>query len=513
MRRSRSLPLFVINEDEELEINESDESLLKRLTPQPFFQILGDVGSGTFNCAHFIRDSDGNKQVLRIGFLPDIPNSLGALEHTRKIKRGLQMVHVFQAFRSLLGPSLLRELSRYMIIEESKIREYVNINSICEKVRETVKQVKAIQAQKRFESGDYFENNYALQHIEYLEGGAFLSGDNQDQNTKYFAFYVFSLVWFMVMSQKAFGFRHRDLKSGNIIFRKTKTLTQYNFVLESEKNQLRYYHFESQYVPVVIDYDFATTTESLNQRDRNVIGTQYSAPPDVLLKQLSDAFGQDYQKEIYQESYDWWSLGVCILELHHKGAINFFKAECDAFAKRFLLGISVRRRSENFYWLAYSLFYSCCLASIFSDTSPSPLPPTQWYDNVEYFFGKTMQDMAEISMYRNAEYQMLQNWFKQNEMRHFLSKLLNWDPHVRDLGGQPEYYLLFFEQIKYEDRPRTNTRYEFRGSIRQARIELDTTQFPFLRANLCSNCFIESELMCSCCKNVFCSVECQKVKH
>ena len=517
MRRSRSVPLFVINEDEELEINESDESLLKRLASQPFFQILGDVGSGTFNCAHFIRDSDGNKQVLRIGFLPDIPNNLGALKHTQKIKRGLEMVHVFQAFRPLLGPSLLIELSRYLIIEESKIREYVNINSICGTVRKTIEQVKSIQAQKTFESGDYFENNYALQHIEYLEGGEFLAGDNQDQNTKYFAFYVFSLIWFMVMSQKAFGFRHRDLKSGNIIFRKTKTIVEYNFVLESEKNQIRYYHFESQYVPVIIDYDFATTTQSLDDFDRNVVGTHYSAPPDVLLKQLSEVFDQKYKKEIYQEAYDWWSLGVCILELHFKGAINFFKTNCDAFARRILNGIGYRRRSQSLYWLLYSLFYSCCLASIFSGTDPNPLPPAGLYDNVEYFFGKTMQDMAEISMYLNPEYENLKIWFFQNEKKYFsayfLSKLLHWDPHVRDLGGRPEQYLTFFEILKSEDQPRPNTHYEFRGSIRQDKIDLDTTQFPFLRSNLCTNCFIESELMCSCCKNVFCSVECQKVKH
>jgi serine/threonine protein kinase len=426
------------------------------------------------------------------------------------------MVHVFQAFRHLLGPSLLTELSKYLIVEESKIEKYVNINSICETVLKTIGQVKSIQAQKTFESGDYFENNYALQHIEYLEGGEFLSG-YQDKNTKYFAFYVFSLVWFMVMSRKAFGFRHRDLKSGNIIFRKTKTIVEYNFVLESKKNKMQYYHFESQYVPVIIDYDFATTTQSLNVVDRNVVGTRYSAPPDVLLEQLSEAFDQKYKKEMYQEAYDWWSLGVCILELHFRGAITFFQTECDAFAKRILSRIGYRYRSQDLYFLAYGLFYSCCLASIFSNTSSSPLPPTQWYDNVEYFFGKTMQDMAEISMHRNPEYQMLQNWFVQKKDTyfavHFLSKLLHWDPHVRDLGGRPEKYLTYFKKLKSTEQPRPNARYEFRGSKRQAKIDLNTTQFPFLRTSLCSNCFIESKLMCSCCKNVFCSVECQKVKH
>lgn len=515
MRRSRSLP-FIIDKDEELELDESDKSLLKRFAAEPLFKILGDVGSGTYNCAHFIRDSDGNKQVIRIAFLPDIPDDFGAFKHTQKIKRGLEMVHAFQAFQSLLGPSLLKELSKYLIIKEDKITEYVNVGSICEKVLDTTKKVKAIQKQKTFESGDYFENNYAIQHIEYLEGGDFLFG-YQNQNTEYYVFYIFSLIWFMVMSQKAFGFRHRDLKSGNIIFRKTKTLTQYNFVLESEKNQLRYYHFESQYVPVVIDYDFATTTESQDGFDRNVVGTRYSAPPDILLQELSEVFNRGYKKKIYQKSYDWWSLGVCILELHFKGAINFFKTECDAFARRISNGIGYKHRSQNLYWLSYSLFYSCCLASIFSDTGPSPLPPTGLYDNVEYFFGKTTQAMAKISMYQNTEYEILKIWFKQNETKYFgayfLSKLLHWDSHVRDLGGYPERYLTYFEEVKSTEQPRPNTRYEFRGSIRQDKIDLNTAQFPFLRANLCSNCFIESELMCSCCKNVFCSVECQKIKH
>ena len=189
MRRSRSLP-FVIDKDEELELDKNDKSLLKRLAAEPLFKILGDVGSGTFNCAHFIRDEDGNKQVLRIGFLPDIPNNLGALKHTQKIKRGLEMVHAFQAFRYLLGPSLLRELSKYLIIKEDEIEKYVNINSICKKVLDTAKGVQSSQKQKALESGDYFENNFALQHIEYLEGRDFLI-DHQQGNEKYYAFYIF----------------------------------------------------------------------------------------------------------------------------------------------------------------------------------------------------------------------------------------------------------------------------------------------------------------------------------
>jgi serine/threonine protein kinase len=501
MKHSRSLSIpYILDEDEEMLLDDSDKALLKRFATDSFFELKGDVGKGSNNCAYFVHDSDGNRQVLRIALLPDLPMNESVVRHNKKIVRGLEMVHAFQSYKYLLGPSLLKEESKYLLVNASDLQTYV-YGQICEEVMDKYQRIKQIQ-----KDDPKFNNQFALQHLEYLEGGEF-KNEAQQGNERLFLFSIFSLVWFLCMSQKTFDFRHRDLKASNVIFRRTNTTRRYNFEL-SDKNL--YFHFESPIVPVVIDYDFATTFEAESPDDRYATGTDYAAPPDALIRRITLLMGGFYTLKPHEKSYDWWGLGVCILELVHFGLINFFSKEADWFAKNLqkILGT----KNDSVYWSGRGLFFASCLASIFSRSGPFVRPPPEWYLYGREFFP---DNTPVVRMDKNAEYKMLKKWFddlfrKKNWIAVLLNRFLNWDPSVRDNNGDPMEHLLYFE-IMAEQQRRPGVFYEFRSTSKPTRIILDG--YPLLKSDLCSNCVEKSQFLCTCCKELFCSKECQKKKH
>lgn len=503
--RSSSIP-YVLDEDEELLLNDSDKSLLKRYASddKPVFTLKGDVGAGSNNCAHFVHDEDGRRQVLRIAFLPDITHIAGITQHNKKIMRGLEMVNAFQNYKALLGPSLLKEESKYRLIKATELSRYVNGN-ICEKVMQRYQMVRGIQHY----ADDMFNNQFALQHLEYLSGGEF-NNEAQKGNESLFLFSVFSLIWFLSMAQKAFDFRHHDLKASNIIFRRTERVQQYTFELTDKQ---LYFHFESTIVPVIIDYDFATTINAQDNVDRIATGTAYSAPPDALMRKIiSENSFQPYGFKQSETAYDWWGLGICILELVHAGVHKFFAKESAWFADNLLkniLWISPSNKNyDSIYWSARALFYSSCLSSIFSRTAPFVRPPSDWYPFARQLFP---DNTPVVRMDHNSDYNMLRTWFndlfrKKNWIAMLLHRFLNWDPSVRDNNGNPIEHLLYFE-IMAEQQRRPGVLYEFRANINQEPIPLEG--YPLLATQVCSFCKVGKPMfVCTCCKKLVCEKKC-----
>jgi serine/threonine protein kinase len=528
MKQARPSPLpFVVDEDEELLLDDQDKALLKKLASDPFFELKGTLGAGSYNCAHLVHDADGNRQVLRVGFLPDFKDDLNTIKHNKMITRGLEMVHAFQSFKSLLGPSLLQEASKYLIIKESELQDYV-YGSLCDEMMNgKVAQVRNYQQQQNNEM-KMFENHFALQHLEYLAGGMFtyeaqIAAQMAEKNS--YLFMTFSLIWFLVMAQKSFSFRHRDLKADNIIMRKindeqnTKRSKLFAFELRVTPQEVWYFHFESKAVPVIIDFDFATTTETVDIRDKQVMGTSYTAPPDVILRRLCAMHKfEGYRIAQYEQGYDWWSLGICLLESILPNVIMFFRKECVAFAKR----VALRLKSplyEGTLRYAESLFYGYCMASVFSGTSPSVKPPFEWYNGPEEF---QITDEDDAMIQANAQYLFLIDWFKEQVQKRavlatFLPFMLHWEPTRRDLKGDPMQYILLFKRFA-EKQPRPGVIYEYQG-VREPKI-VSLEAYPLLKASVCSSCFVfpkekqqQQLFLCPCCKHIFCSEECQIKKH
>lgn len=268
------------------------ETNLKKRKQVTDFNILKVVGQGTYNCAHLIR-VNGKDEVLRIALLLPFEKP-----HVKvMVERGLHIVHVMQGYKHIIGPSLISETSPYEIV---KSLSRVTYQGACETIKERI--LKLLQQQKVFE--------FALQHLEYLTGGPF--HNQQTLNTlEEFDFCCFSLLWFFRTSQAVFGLRHRDLKPDNIILRKYDRPMLFTFI---KRNGIQV-TFKSQYVPVVIDYDFASVVSTITLVDRENVGTRETAPPSALLVELFSylfiSLPEDKKQTEEQEvSYDWWSLGI-----------------------------------------------------------------------------------------------------------------------------------------------------------------------------------------------------------
>ena len=168
----------------------------KRSRDQPRKFILTTLlGSGTYNCAYYLTE-DNN--VLRIGFLPYSNTAASTI-----VKRGLEMVHVFQKFQNALGPSLLQEMTQYQIIDENDLDKHVE-GDLCSTIEETQNLPENIITPQQLIHNPDAKNEFALQHIEFLSGGDFTytslkklrAKSNTNMGKDDICFAAFSLLWF-----------------------------------------------------------------------------------------------------------------------------------------------------------------------------------------------------------------------------------------------------------------------------------------------------------------------------
>lgn len=491
------------------------QGLKKSAAPTVF--VLGrELGVGSYNCTFLL---DNGNEVLRMGFLPDVKKYV---EANKSVLRGLEIVHVFNSFESILGPSLLKEISNYRVIDEDELDKHVR-GQLCEKI---------IESQNKYNNG-----RFALQHIEYLGGGLF---NNKTYTTLVFTpeelcFSVFSLVWFFASSQQYFSFRHHDLKAGNLMLRNTTDAHLYHFTVDNTNTR---YQFKSHVVPVVIDFDFATVYTSQSLDDRDAGGTEYTCSPDAAIFLLHLRNGIDYEPPslTYEDhAYDWWSIGVCILELvlpveklyglfgslykpfldNAMQAVSFLDANDYEFNRRVLRG----------------LFQSCCFAALVHESDVRP-PRTEHYGPIatmdDVWYGWTRQ------VRNHRDYKKMRRVLKQDipmSLLELLQKLLSWDPKERNAYGKPMELILkssYFDKYKTAmgapERQHADI-HVYTGSNKVLLEEgkyLDHIQVkdhPFLALRMCEVCDltdvgqINPLYMCQCCGKVVCGEACQSKIH
>lgn len=486
---------IILDEDERVvffpEEEEEAEPPTKKIDPQlERFNIVGFIQDGAINCAHKVRNSKGEIHVLRVAYLP---NTKAYQPLNAKVLRGLQMLHLLQSHRKLLGPSLLQETSTFRVIEETELNKSV-MGDLCPKLQSM--------------RGKSKNNRFALQHIEWLQGGQYeyktLMENSLNDEERSFA--LFSLIWFVSNAQAAWEWGHHDLKPPNILFRFTRRAKEYYFALENAQVKW-YFRFRSRFVPVIIDYDFATVNVTQNKADRVDVGTLYSSSPDSLLLKACTTNGVPYGTHMYYaHAHDWWSLGICFLELFVPNLYNFFGDECDAFADRimqtppFPVKNDSRRYFKNFY-------FACCIASVFAGEERI-LPPSEYYPYVQQMF------QSAESVASTPEYQMLAKWVAEPSNRSvvdLLKQLLHWVPNKRDYSNRGWGHLVRFVKMHAAPPDVPIDSFEFRSTMSPL-TPWDVQEFPLLKHPLeCATCLQSTSTLalCSCCNQVYCSVECQ----
>lgn len=495
---------IVLGEDEEIVVpipekeERQEEPTKKRVTTQKVFQIESFLAQGSFNCAHLVKDGQGKLHVLRLAYLFDDENRK---RENNKIKRGLQILSIFQSAKELLGPSLLEETSRFRIFPETEENEHV-VGNMCKRIRR-------LQGAYGGKKGNVF----ALQHVEYLKGGIFSQTTPIDPKFDIPYFFAFSLLWFFSMAQQVFDFRHHDLKADNIVFRRTDAPVQYNFNWDSKL----YFHITSLYVPVVIDYDFASVSTTLDFEFRNAVGTLYTGSPDSLLYWIFKYNNFGSPKVYNENALDWWGLGMCILERYVPRLDLLFEKEWAAYVafmkepanRRFALNTEPGDWETNGNYLA-SFFFSCCFAAIFTKDG-SIVPPSDWYPHVREFFPERLK----IDMTQNQDFVRLRTWAhdpnSDDVVRYILPALLNWNPGRRNLNNEPWRYIEMFHAFA-EKTPRDKTFYQYKANPKANKQHLSLRTYPLLAKPIglkCIGCSKKDNLfVCTCCNQVVCGKDC-----
>ena len=318
----------------------------------PNYNIVKLIGKGTYNCAHLILNSQGKYEIFRTALLVQNDN--------RFVVRGLHIVSLLQQYASHVGPSLLIETHPYQIVSRLSDTTFTNM---CVDIQDAVKDLEATNQRYQF----------ALQHVEYCDGGVFenrLIGD-LEMTDEEFDFCCYSLLWFFKTTIDTFSFRHRDLKTDNIVVRILPKPESFRFFTSATKTSIT---FTSRFVPVVIDYDFASVYTTTTKEDRNNVGTRHTAPPRALMAELF----QTPQTEAQEASYDWWSLGIVLFQVavqpwSVKQTFYIFADEQDAFSKIAIEMIQPDRATlADFRILVRGLMYGICVRAIVLNDAKVP---------------------------------------------------------------------------------------------------------------------------------------------
>ena len=306
-----------------------------------------EFGKGSFNFAYL---NYPDNIVLRVG----------ECEYSTQVQRGLQLVDLISKEYNC-GPSLLRQFGQSS--QPGKVPKEVEV---------------------------YFGDDdpiYCWQKLEFLEN----SFDKCDIDVAYQC-----LVWFFAELQSSLGFKHKDLKLANIMIRRYPQEQSYIFTFGDE-----HFKVSTQYVPVVLDLDFATLPDT-NMEWQMEAGTPYTRPPEKILL------------DVTHYTYDYWSLGITLLEMRIPYILLFPKATNLGvdYGSVFLNSVRIKRALGDLTEIPKNYI--------------DAIPPAYrgLLNSIEY---ANLAD--EINKHFN------------HNQKYYINHLLSWNPADRDFFGNP--YMLF----------------------------------------------------------------------
>lgn len=441
---------------------------MKRLPDEKPDTLALFEGSGSYNCVY--RTSGERNTVVRVAssrVLTKEERAKGYETPLDDLKRGVVISYIVSQLSHIAGPACLQVLDNaaegpYELIRTRFTDNDVRVLMECANFRE------AVEGRNKL-------TRFVVQEVEYLNGGD-LSKLNRPLVTEEFAFIVFSLIWYFYSLESEIGLYHGDFKPDNTGIRNFKEPQEYSFSIEGKTD----FVFFTTVCPVVIDFDFSYVETSRNKPAR--IGTWFTAPPEYLKEDV---------ETMDPHTYDWWSLGVTILDL-------FLRNRADLL--RMITESSLPAKDQrSFYHL------SLAINGLVTGNSYGPMSRTPTHRVAQRHIDGTMD----------------------GHLRHLLIKLLSLDPDERNMGGNPwlHLYSLYFARYRREpskDRPAmyTHARYpilemgapHYVQDVQEfyarqvAKISLD--RIPLLAT--CINCSAnEVKYKCKTCSGRYCGAKCK----
>jgi serine/threonine protein kinase len=311
-----------------------------------------------------------------------------------------------------------------------------------------------------------------VSEIEYLEAkGPVMSAD----------FTVACLIWFLAVAQREMGLVHRDLHEDNILWRKLDKPSTFVFQWGGEVNLC----FRGvTHVPVMIDFDFASTFATADTNKAKLHGAPVAAPFEEFMAAIDGEIPED------EFALDFFALGS-----YYAGLLLDMPGW--RLSSMYSQGLSIVMKvpgAHKFQQGAGLYIPSMCFANgILNDEL---LPP---FESNLIADPKLLQRAFDNLKLKNPILLRLQQ-LKGNQL---LARLMNWKPAVRTNNDEPHQHLKLLRGVQADSNADYRLIFDDKDVSDQSESEDE-----FLKS--CVNCKIREALfVCGrCFKAAYCGRTC-----
>lgn len=424
--------------------------------------LLNYFGGGTYNCVYEIQNV-APPAVVTISVIPgaDVERLSNMKKDTREwlveargdgsddtfvlLYRGRYTLTFLNRFKKQLGPSFVREIG--------SIRVFANMEELAKKYNVELCD-KTLAQIGRYKSY-YNESGYSLvmQTMEKL--GPRWDGTKAEE--------IFSLLWFFSTSQRWFRFLHHDLRKDNVLTRRYAQTQEFVFNLKLGED-MESWKIKANMLPVVIDFDFASTNLAQFEVDRDRLGSFQVAPPDALVREyVRDLQDANPRRAVFESlaildnffqfgdtdenGYDLWSVGMIILENLAPVTIPKIRNGLLVASHRFAQTVNERIIEEKGWRGLYGDYNDKVIAYLFCNTIISCLVaepqggvprfielPDYGFRYPGFFFN------FETTIFTDDFIKNFRRDFHENDAvfgkhRKLIQYLMRWDPQQRGTQG------------------------------------------------------------------------------
>jgi len=256
--------------------------------------------------------------------------------------------------------------------------------------------------------------------------------------------FLFLLLWTHWTANTKLGFRHGDIKQANIVVKALPTETTFGFCVRNHGT----YRLTCSFVPMIIDYDFASVSTTPFAA-RYLIGTLMTSPPEVLAHFI---LFPDYDLNVYhnglfsENAREIWCIAMSVLSAWTNGH-PFLSRGWDAIRDNlpFLAGPNALLRDDAVRDKHIILYQLCFMQKALGNGMfPPPITIGRIYSS--FLFTDDLRqrlDVLDTKLKISSKMKKTLETHKNasKSLLRVFKRLFDWRPDVRSFDG--ELYRVF----------------------------------------------------------------------